>query len=91
MEEMLAELNLDHLPGEWGRGNAYVIDLGSDVEFGKIYTLLDNAKDVYQEEESVLLTVHNSQIIYTYKDEYQLVLKADFDNDLYSLICSELK
>ena len=88
---MLKELNLDYLPGEYGRGNAYVIDLGSDVELGKIYTLLDNAEEVYQEEESVLLTVHISQILYTYKEDYHFVLNADFDNDLYSLICSELK
>ena len=90
MEDMLLELGIDYLSGEYGKQGTYVIDLGSDSEFGKIYTLLDNNMDVEQEEESVLLTVHNSQIIYTYKDEYQLVLKADFDNELYALICSKL-
>lgn len=91
MEEMLKTLGLDYLEGQYGKQNTYVIDLGSDREFGKVYTILDNAYGVDQEEESVLLTVHNSQIIYNYMDEYQLVLKADFDHELYSLIISEIK
>lgn len=60
MEEMLKQLNLDHLSGEYGKGGSYIIDLNSDAEFGRIYTLLDNAEEIYQEEDSVLLTVHNS-------------------------------
>ena len=91
MKEMLKTLSLDYLEGQHGKQNTYVIDLGSDREFGKVYTILDNAYGVDQEEESVLLTVHNSQIIYNYMDEYQLVLKADFDNELYSLIISEIR
>ena len=91
MKEMLRDLGLDYLEGQYGRDNTYIIDLGSDREFGKVYTILDNAYGIDQEEESVLLTVHNSQIIYTYLDDYQLVLKADFDNNLYSLICSKIK
>ena len=88
MEEMLVELGLDKYAGTWGRNNSYVIDLGTDTEWGKVYTTLDNSEKVFQEEESVLLTVHNGQIIYTYDEEYQLVLKADFDNELYSIIIS---
>ena len=88
---MLKTLGLDYLEGQYGKQNTYVIDLGSDREFGKVYTILDNAYGVDQEEESVLLTVHNSQIIYNYMDEYQLVLKADFDHELYSLIISEIR
>ena len=43
MEQMLKELGLDYLEGQYGRDNAYIIDLGSDREFGKVYTALDNA------------------------------------------------
>ena len=91
MEEMLLELGLDKYASVEGRNNSYVIDLGSDSDFGRIYTALDNSEYVVQEEESVLLTVHNASIIYEYKDEYQLVLKADFDNELYSVIITEMK
>ena len=52
--------NIYDLSGEYGKGGSYIIDLNSDAEFGRIYTLLDNAEEVYQEEDSVLLTVHNS-------------------------------
>ena len=91
MDEMLLELGLTSYVGEEGRNGAYVIDLGNDKEFGKLYTTLDNSENIVQEEESVLLTVHNASIIYNYKNEYQLVLKADFDHELYSVIITEIK
>ena len=91
MKEMLKQLGLDYLEGQYGKQNAYVIDLSSDSEFGKIYSILETAYGVTQAEEPTLLTVHNGQIIYNYKDEYQLILKADFDNNLYSLVCSKIK
>ena len=46
MEEMLKTLGLDYLEGQYGKQNTYVIDLGSDREFGKVYTILDNAYGV---------------------------------------------
>ena len=91
MQEMLKDLGLDKYRGEYGKDRSYVIELTSDTEFGKVYTILDNSADVDQAQDSVLLTVHNSQIIYYYKDEYQLVLTADFDNNIYSLICSKFR
>ena len=90
MEEMLKTLGLDYLEGQYDKQNAYVIDLASDTEFGKVYTILETAYGVEQHSEPSLMTVHNSQIIYDYEDEYQLVLKADWDNDAYSLVCSKL-
>lgn len=87
---MLKKLGLDYLEGQYGKQNSYVIDLPSDVEFGKVYTILETAYGVEQQSEPSLLTTHNSQLIYEYLDEYQLVLKADFDNDHYSLVCSKL-
>ena len=90
MEEMLRNLGIQ-LAGEYSSSGSYVIDLDNDTEWGKIYTLLDNAELVEQNEESVLLTTHNASLIYTYDDSYALVLKADFDQNLYSLICSEIK
>lgn len=90
MEYMLKEIGID-LPGEYGKNGSYIIDLDSDNEWGKIYTLLDNAENVEQDEESFLLTTHNSSLIYTYNNLYRLVLKADFDQNLYSLICSQIR
>ena len=78
------------LPGEEGRNGSYIIDIGSDVEWGKIYTLLENNENIEQADENNLLTTHNASLIYRYNNEYLFNLKADFDHNLYSLVCSEL-
>lgn len=89
MKEELKNLGID-LEGQYSKAGSYVIDLKTDREFGRIYSLLDTSYNVEQEDDSVLLTPHNAQIIYVYDEHIQLVLKADFDNELYSLVCSEL-
>lgn len=89
MEKMLQELGIFE-PGQAGKNNSYVVDLDSDLAWGKIYSLLETNEDVEQMEDNTLLTVHNASVIYVYKDKYQLNLKADFDNEIYSLICSKL-
>ena len=86
---MLQELGIFE-PGQSGKNNSYVVDLDSDLAWGKIYSLLETNDDVEQLEDNTLLTVHNASVIYVYKDKYQLNLKADFDNEIYSLICSKL-
>ena len=89
MEEILQELGI-YEPGQLSKNNAYVVDLDSDLAWGKIYSLLETNDDVEQLEDNTLLTTHNASILYLYKDKYQLNLKADFDNEIYSLICSKL-
>lgn len=78
IESVLKDIGIE-LPGEYTKNGSYVIDLSSDKEWGKIYTLLDNTELIEQDEESFLLTTHNSSLIYTYDDLYRFVLKADFD------------
>lgn len=90
LNQLLDNLNINY-PGEYGRGDSsYIIDLDSDTNWGKIYTILDNSPDLYQNEENVLLTEHNSSLIYDYEDTFMLNLKADFDNEQYSLVISEI-
>ena len=90
MQEILRQLGIQ-LAGEYSTTGSYIIDLDNDTEWGKVYTLLDNAEVLEQDEASVLLNVHDACLIYNYDDTYRFVLKADFDNELYSLICSENK
>ena len=70
MKELLKTLRLDYLQGQYGKQNAYVIDLASDTEFGKVYTALETTYGIEQQSEPSLLTTHNSQLIYEYMDEY---------------------
>ena len=90
VEEILDDLKI-YYSGTWGKNNSYVIDLADDSEWGKIYSILETNEDMEELEESTLLTVHNANLIYEYKDEWQFVLSADFDNnDSYRLTVKEI-
>ena len=90
MEEMLYEIGIQDLQGQSGKNDSYVIDLGSDTEWGRVYSLLEKCANVYQLEENNLLTTHNASFQYVWKDDYQITLKADFDNELYSIVFLEV-
>lgn len=90
VEEILDDLKI-YYSGTWGKNNSYVIDLADDSEWGKIYSILETSEDMEELEESTLLTVHNANLIYEYKNEWQFVLSADFDNnDGYRLTVKEI-
>ena len=90
IEDILKELNINY-DGTYGKNDSYVIDLANDSEWGKIYSILETNEDIEEQEESTLLTVHNANLIYEYKDEWQFVLSADFDNnDSYRLTVKEI-
>lgn len=91
LEEILETLKLNTYPGIEGKNNSYIIDLNSDTEWGKVYTILDNSPLLYQRDENTLLTNHNSSLIYEYDDtDIIFNLKADFDSEQYSLVISEI-
>lgn len=90
MDEMLYEIGIDDLVGQVGKNDSYVIDLSSDSEWGRVYSLLEKCENVYQLEENNLLTTHNASLQYVWKDDYQITLKADFDNELYSIVFVEV-
>ena len=89
INSLLKLLKLDIYGGNYGRKN-YIIDLNDDSEQGRVYTILDSTPELDQIEENVLLTEHNSSLLYNYNDELLLNLKADFDNDQYQLVISEI-
>ena len=91
LESILKNLKLNIYPGVEGKDNSYILDLNSDIEWGKVYTILDNSPLLYQRDENTLLTQHNSSLIYEYDDTNIIFnLKADFDNEQYSLVISEI-
>ena len=89
MDNILKELGLQY-EGQKGKNNSLVVDLGSDSEFGKVYSLLETNDDVEQLEDNTLLTVHNASLIYIYKNVYQITLKSNFDTEEYSLVVNKL-
>ena len=45
MKNIIKELGFDY-EGQEGKKNSYVVDLGSDEEFGKVYSSLETNEDV---------------------------------------------
>lgn len=88
MKELLRKLGIN-LIGSYAEDGSYVIDIDNSDKWGTIYTKLDNSDLVELQEESSLLTSDNASQIYT-NDDYQLALIADFENDLYKLVISEI-
>ena len=90
MENVIKELGLDY-EGQPGKNHSYIVDLGSDEEFGKVYSTLETNEDVEQLEDNTLLTVHNASLLYLYKDKYQINLKSNFDTEEYSIIITDIE
>ena len=91
MDKLLQELGLDDYIGNYTSGKkSFVIDLNTDLDFGKVYSILEDNDQVEQLDDTTLLTVHNASIVYEYED-YQLTLKGNFDTEEYSLVIMELK
>jgi hypothetical protein len=87
VEKLLRELNI-YLEGSYSKDGSYIVDIYDSDDFGRIYSLLDNNRNVEELESSSLLNTHSANISYLY-DDYQLTLIADFDEDLYKLVITE--
>ena len=87
MEEFLKSIGIT-APGEYTKHGSYKIDLKDYDEYGKYYSILDNAcKDGLIDELADIshITLQETNVSFS-SDDYQLVLQGDLDNDLYSLV-----
>ena len=88
MKELLKQLGIN-LVGYYADDGSYVIDIDDSNKWGVIYSKLDNSDLLELQEESSLLTADEASQIY-FSDEFQLALIADFENELYKLVVSEI-
>ena len=89
MKEFLKELGITD-NGEYSKDNSYVIDIDDSDTYGKYYSKLDKSDLVDEIDDNSLLTLHNSSINFE-GDNYLITLIADFEQDLYKLVCKEIK
>ena len=89
MKDLLRQIGISNV-GHYAEDGSYVIDIDDSNKWGVIYSKLDNSDLIELQEESSLLTSDNASQIYL-SDDYQLALIADFNNDLYKLVVSELE
>lgn len=68
--------------------DAYTVELNDDVEWGKVFSLLEKNEDLEELEDSVL-NVDGSALYYEYNGEnneaFLLTLTSSFEDDVYTL------
>lgn len=83
-KEFLQEIGIN-LSGYYDKSNKYVVDLSDSDEYGRIFSKLNKSDLVEENDSASQITVNNSTIVYE-GEEYDIILQADFDNDLYKII-----
>ena len=83
MKEFLASLGITE-EGEFTKNGAYVVDIRDYDEYSKYFSLLEKS-DLDEVQDTSQITIHTTNVTYA-NDEYQIVLQADLDEDLYKLV-----
>lgn len=83
MEELLNKIGIT-AKGEYTKNGAYVVDIKDYNEYGKYFSLLEKS-DLEEVQDTSQITLHTTNVTYA-NDEYQIVLQADLDEDLYKVV-----
>lgn len=86
MEELLKSVGIT-AKGEYTKNGAYVVDITDYNTYGKYFSLLEKS-DLDEVQDTSQITIHTTNVTYA-NDEYQIVLQADLDEDLYKLVVTE--
>lgn len=70
--------------------NKYVINLANSNEYSKVYTILDKSELVDLDVDRINLDVSSTLLVYL-ADEFDIELKSDFDNDVYTVSFEDAK
>ena len=82
MEELLKSIGIT-AKGEYTKNGAYVVDIKDYNEYGN-FSLLEKS-DLEEVQDTSQITLHTTNVTYA-NDEYQVVLQADLDEDLYKVV-----
>ena len=89
MKELLRKIGITEA-GYFSSNNNYVIDFDNSDEYNKAFSKLDRTDLVEENDDTSLINMSVSNIMYSNND-FSLNLIADFDNDTYKLVVTELK
>ena len=70
--------------------DVYVITLENSNDYSRVYTILDKSELCDLDVEEINLDVQNSLLVYL-ADDFDIILKANFDTDDYSVSFEEVK
>lgn len=83
MEELLKSIGIT-AKGVYTKTGAYVVDIKDYNEYGKYFSLLEKS-DLEEVQDTSQITIHTTNVTYA-SEEYQIVLQADLDEDMYKLV-----
>jgi hypothetical protein len=83
MEELLKQIGIN-ATGEYSKTGSYVVDIKNYDEYSKFFSLLEKS-DLEEVQDTAQITIHTTNVTFA-SDEYQIVLQADLDEDLYKLV-----
>lgn len=86
MEELLKSIGIT-ATGEYTKNGSYVVDIKDYDEYGKYFSLLEKS-DLEEVQDTSQITIHTTNVTFA-TDEYQIVLQADLDEDMYKLVVTE--
>jgi hypothetical protein len=86
MEELLKSIGIT-AKGEYTKDGAYVVDIKDYNEYGKYFSLLEKS-ELEEVQDTCQVTIHTTNVTYTTED-YQVVLQADLDEDMYKLVVTQ--
>lgn len=86
MEELLKNIGITE-KGEYTKDGAYIVDIKDYNEYGKYFSLLEKS-ELEEVQDTCQMTIHTTNVTYA-SEQYQVVLQADLDEDLYKLVVTE--
>lgn len=89
MKKLLKEIGITE-EGHMSSNGNYVIDLDDSDHFNKIFSKLDKSDLIEENEDSSVINVEVTNILYL-SDGFSLNLIADFAQDIYKLVVTELE
>lgn len=89
MKDLLRKLGINEA-GHRSTNNDYIIDLDDSDHFNRIFSKLDKSDLLDENEDSSVVNLEITNILYM-ADGYTLNLIADFEQDIYKLVITEIK
>ena len=89
MKDFLSQMDI-HNEGEFTSSGNYIVDIEDSDEFNRIFSKLDKSDLVDENEDSSVVNLDVTNILY-FSDKYSLNLIADFKQDIYKLVVTDLE
>ena len=89
MKELLSKIGISEA-GHFSEEGNYVIDFETSNQFNKAFSKLDKSDLVDENEDASSITLETSTVMYV-AEGFTLALIADFDQDTYRLVVTEIK